>query len=219
MGAVVSVRKPWIFTIAGLLLLVGGGPRFISSTYTLWNWTILLGQIADRALRHQAIPRLLPFLVVNSWAIFTSFNVGALFYRPHYRELAKRLDYSMTRFHFMNTIGHFVIICCCALSPFFWYLHSVISPVQIPPVIVTLWFLALSVDTRIDACEWTSVVPLPIASLAFHILWALRVGGGLRLDSVYLKRPKHHWYVAWVTAAITHVCVGLVVAGNCYHSL
>lgn len=192
MGVIVSARKPWLFTVAGLVLLVVGGPQFISSTFTLWNWTMLLGQIADRALRRRAVPRLLPFLLVNSWAIFTSFNAMALFHRQHFAELAKRLDYSMARFHGMNTLGHFA-----------------------PPVLATAWFSSLPASDRRAACEWTDVVPLPVASLSFHLLWAIRVQGGLRLDNVYLKRPKHHWYTAWAIAAVTHVGVGVVLSRDC----
>ena len=147
---------------------------------------MLLGQIADS----RRTPRLLPFLVVNSWAIFTSFNVIALFDRGLFKELANRLRYSLLRFHFMNTVGHFL-----------------------PALLATFWFYNLK-DRR-GACEWTQVLNLRLASLLFHVLWAFRVGGGLRLDNVYLKRPKEHWYIAWLVAAITHTSVGHLVAQSC----
>jgi len=192
MGIAISVRQAWGFTVAGLLILLAGGPQFISSTYTLWNWTMLLGQILDRAIRRDALPRLLPYLVVNSWAIFTSFNVVALIHPFHFRELANRLQYSMSRFHFMNTLGHFV-----------------------PPLILTFWFFLLDPQRLQGACEWTSIVNLRFASLGYHFLWALRVGGGLRLDHVYLKRPKQQWYISWFVAAITHFFVGHFVDLQC----
>lgn len=191
MGLVISVPEPWIFTMAGLATLVCAGPM-VNSTYTIWNWIMLLGLVVDRALRRQAIPHLLPYLVVNSWAIFTSFNACGVLYPNHFKELAGRLDYSMARFHVMNTIGHFV-----------------------PPALVTAWFAALGLETKRAACEWTRLVPLPVASLAFHFLWALRVAGGLRLDHVYLRLPKQHWYVAWAIATATHLVVGVWLADAC----
>jgi len=218
MGVAVSVKEAWGFTAAGLVLLMAVGPRWISSTYTLWNWTVLLGQIADRAVRGRAgaVPRMLPFLVVNSWAIFTSFNFNALHHRRHFAELAERLQYSMVKFHLMNTLGHFV-----------------------PPVIATTWFVAwvaASPAARETTCAWTTPTDahalaqspwlhgalffdLRVASLMYHLCWALRVGGGLRLDHVYLKRPKHHWYLSWSVAALTHVAVGLVVRDACLRGL
>ena len=109
-------------------------------------------EIADGVLRPAAPPRLLPFLVVNSWAIFTSFNIMAVAHPPHFAELAKRIDASMPYFHFLNTVGHFV------------------------PGVVGLWWFA-KLENRAAACAWTSVVPLHVASLAFHLMWALRVAG------------------------------------------
>lgn len=190
-GVAMSVRAPWLFTVLGLALLVASGPRLLSTTYTYWNCTVLAGQVADRLVRRDADPRLLPFLVVNSWAIFTSFNSIAVFHRPHFSELAERLQCSMLNFHFLNTLGHFV-----------------------PVVISTVWFTRLSDERVVASCAW-SVVPLPIATLLFHMLWALRVAGGLLLDNVYLKRPKFHWYIAWLVSAVTHVSVGIMVNLKC----
>ena len=189
-GLATSVRRPWACTVCGLLFLVTAGPTALSSTYTIWNWTALLGQIADGVLRPAAPPRLLPFLVVNSWAIFTSFNIMAVAHPPHFAELAKRIDASMPYFHFLNTVGHFV------------------------PGVVGLWWFA-ELEDRTAACAWTSVVPLHVASLAFHLMWALRVAGGLKLDNVYLKRPVFQWYCAWATGAMTHVLVGSFVHRAC----
>lgn len=191
-GLAMSVRQPWAICAAGLVLLMTAGPQAVSSTYTLWNWTALLGQIADLCLRPWAPPRLLPYLLVNSWAIFTSFNIMALVHPTHYMELAKRIDAGMCYFHYLNTVGHFV-----------------------PGVLALLWFQRLDAPSRTHACEWSHLVSLKYASLAYHLLWALRVAGGLNLNGVYLKRPKCQWYVAWATAALTHVAVGAWVQDMC----
>ena len=51
--------------------------------------------------------------------------------------------------------------------------------------------------------------------LAYHLLWALRIAGGLVLDHVYLKRPRFQWYVSWATGTMTHLALGGVVARAC----
>lgn len=191
-AAAALYQKSWASAGAGLLLLLAAGPTYLSRTYTLWNMMALAGQIADGLVRPGKAPRLVPFLVVNSWAIFTSFNVMAVAHPPHFRELAKRLESSLAYFHLLNTLGHFV-----------------------PAVIATVWFLRLDAAGRDGACEWTRFAPVAYAPLAFHFAWALRVAGGLSLDRVYLKRPKFQWYVAWATAAATHLAVGFRVARAC----
>jgi len=190
-GLALSARTSWATCVSGLALLWCAGPVALSSTYTIWNWTILVGQLADYYVR-RAPPRLLPYLLVNSWAIFASFNVMAAVYPRHYAELALRIDASMPYFHFLNTLGHFV-----------------------PGVLCLYWFDALGPAELAVACEWTRAAPVTWAPLGYHLLWAMRVAGGLLLDHVYLKRPKFQWYVAWATGAACHVLLGSVVAASC----
>jgi len=190
MGVTAKVGTAWFSTVAGLVLLLISGPTLVSSTFTLWNWTMFLLQIADRLVRRNAAPRLLPFLLVNSWAIFTSFNILVFVDRNVYRDLAARCSYSMPKFHWMNTLGHFI-----------------------PAVAATLWF---ALDHHHQVCDWTNVANVRVASLLFHVLWALRVQGDLRLNDVYIKRPASLWGVAWLTAAVTHIAVGHLVADVCH---
>ena len=184
-----AARASWASAFSGLALLLAVGPTYLSSTYTVWNCVSLLGQVADAVARPSRPPRLLPFLVVNSWAIFASFNVMAVAHPPHFAELAKRLGTSLPVFHVWNALAHFA-----------------------PAAIATSWFLW---GTAPAACDWTAAAPPFVAPLLFHLAWALRVAGGLTLDRVYLKRPKFQWYVAWATAAATHVAVGAAVARRC----
>ena len=166
-GMAMSVRQPWACTVCGLVFLVVAGPTALSSTYTIWNWTALIGQICDAVIRPSAPPRLLPYLVVNSWAIFTSFNIMIVAHPSHFVELAKRLESGMPYFHFMNTLGHFV-----------------------PGVVGLAWYSLLDSEARTAACAWTSLAPLEVASLCFHFAWAARVAGGLKLDNARAPRPK-----------------------------
>ena len=191
-GLVMSVRASWASCAAGLGLLLCAGPPLLSSTYTIWNCTALLAQICDAFIRLNKPPRLLPYLLVNSWAIFASFNIMALVHPAHYRELASRIDVSMPYFHFLNTLGHFV-----------------------PGVICWWWFDSLSSAARTEACGWSVNVPVEYATCLFHVAWALRVAGGLVLDNVYLKRPRFQWYVAWATGTLCHRCLGRVVSHAC----
>ena len=165
-GMAMSVRQPWACTVCGLVFLVVAGPTALSSTYTIWNWTALIGQICDAVIRPSAPPRLLPYLVVNSWAIFTSFNIMIVAHPSHFVELAKRLESGMPYFHFMNTLGHFV-----------------------PGVVGLAWYSLLDSEARTAACAWTSLAPLQVASLCFHFAWAARVAGGLKLDNARAPRP------------------------------
>ena len=107
-------------------------------------------------------PRLLPYLLVNSWAIFFSFNVMAILYPSHYRELATRIDASMPYqnkqkpLHFFNTLGHFAYLdCYVGGGSTHW--HQVRESRRAPG--------------RIH-------VPVAYASCLFHIAWAFRVAGG-----------------------------------------
>ncbi len=191
-GLAMSVRASWASCAAGLGLLLCAGPPLLSSTYTIWNCTALIAQLCDAFIRIDVPPRLLPYLLVNSWAIFFSFNVMAILYPSHYRELATRIDASMPYFHFLNTLGHFV-----------------------PGLLCWWWFDSLANQQRIEACAWTHHVPVAYASCLFHVAWAFRVAGGLLLDHVYLKRPRFQWYVAWATGTCVHLYVGRVVAAAC----
>ena len=152
----------------------------------------MIAQLCDAFIRIDVPPRLLPYLLVNSWAIFFSFNVMAILYPSHYRELATRIDASMPKFHFLNTLGHFV-----------------------PGLLCWGGFDSLASSERSEACAWTHAVPVAYASCLFHIAWAFRVAGGLLLDHVYLKRPRFQWYVAWATGTAIHLYLGRVVAAAC----
>jgi len=98
----------------------------------------------------------------------------------------------MPLFHFLNTLGHFV-----------------------PGIICAWWFEQLDAGDRADACAWTDVAPVAYTPLAYHLLWALRIAGGLVLDHVYLKRPRFQWYISWATGTATHLVVGRLVARSC----
>ena len=94
----------------------------------------------------------------------------------------------------------------------------------LPPIVTTLWFYAATtscgdtmasanLSTRVGSWQAGSwhAFHVPALSAAFHIAWALRVAGTLRLDRVYITRPPSHWALAWAMALVTHVLIGRAV--------
>ena len=142
------MRASWASCAAGLGLLLCAGTAFAIVDLHHMELYRVDSSIVRAFIRIDghldcALPR------VNSWAIFFSFNVMAILYPSHYRELATRIDASMPKFHFLNTLGHFV-----------------------PGLLCWWWFDSLASSDRIEACAWTHTVPVAYASCLFHVAWA-----------------------------------------------
>lgn len=66
------------------------------------------------------MPVMLPFVVVNSWSIFVSFNVMRLFDAKLYHDFAQKYSYTLLKFHLLNQRrthaaahrDHAVVLCC-----------------------------------------------------------------------------------------------------------
>lgn len=181
--AFVFVFAPWMDELAIVRRLAGTMP--VGRTYTCWNCLLLTYTVADYVLYGRP-PILLPCLVVNSWAIFASFNVVRLFDASFYERASTWSGYGLMSFQVFNQAFH-----------------------TVPSIFATVWF----VHRPAGSCSLGGTALF--ATIAFHLLYALRIAQSLFLDKVYFENPKWQWGVAWVTALFVHVAVGREVSWQC----
>lgn len=174
---------PFMDAVPGVKRLAGEMP--VGATYTAWNCLLLTYTAADHFFLGRP-PILLPALVVNSWAIFASFNVVRLFDASLYQRAAVWTGYSLRSFHAFNQLFH-----------------------TIPVLIATVWFLSRPAGT----CNLGGTAVF--GTIAWHFLYALRTAQSLFLDKVYFECPRWEWGVAWTTAMTIHVALGREVAWQC----
>jgi hypothetical protein len=111
-GELAISSAAWAYALLAFFLI--HGRRLISPTYTSWNCSLLAYSLrkivpkratfsiqptasaysnrytlVERAI-HGSMPLMLPFVVVNSWSIFVSFNVMRLFDAKLYDDFAQK---------------------------------------------------------------------------------------------------------------------------------
>mmetsp|Transcript_11713 Transcript_11713/g.35323 ORF Transcript_11713/g.35323 Transcript_11713/m.35323 type:complete len:273 (-) Transcript_11713:66-884(-) len=181
--AFVFAFAPWIDEIWLVQRLAGTMP--VGATYTCWNCLLLTYTVADFVFLGRP-PILLPCLVINSWAIWASFNVVRLFESSFYERAAKWTGYGLLAFHVFNQLFH-----------------------TLPAVFSTLWFLYRPAGS----CSLGGSALF--GTVVYHFLYALRIAQSLFLDKVYFECPRWQWGIAWITALLVHVAVGREVSWQC----
>mmetsp|Transcript_41715 Transcript_41715/g.73292 ORF Transcript_41715/g.73292 Transcript_41715/m.73292 type:complete len:254 (+) Transcript_41715:69-830(+) len=176
---------PVVDVITGQISWIG--PMPVGSTYTCWNCLLVAYTIVDHMLTGRA-PLLLPFLVINSWAVFAAFNVVQLIDTTFWVRAAAWTGYGMGTFHVFNIAFH-----------------------VLPPIGCTVWFLMQPEGT----CNALSMTKPCLSTMAFHASWIIRSPKTIFPNKIYFQCPKWQWCLAWITALIVHVLAGREVSGQC----
>lgn len=159
----------------------------IGSTYTCWNDLLVTYAIIDHVMLGRP-PLLLPYLVINSWAIAAAFNVVRLCDRTFWERAAAWSGFPLSVFHVFNVLVHLL-----------------------PAVYCTWWFT----QHPAGACSASSMSMPWLITIAFHGSWVLRTVQTIFLDEIYFECPKWQWCLAWASALAVHILVGRGVSLHC----